>query len=164
MTRNSFWIYTINTGTRLLPVRFHVILQQPTWQKWYVSRISVKKNCSSVSNISIDFTKTWNDELAKIACCNARTCDFKHDPCRSTDDHKYAGQNLAIVGQSQGYKEFRDAYEDLHTKWFLEHQHCDMHNIRKYQNKPIKAKLVNRKSNIFLFWKGKIFNFLVFVQ
>lgn len=80
----------------------------------------------------------WNNELAQIACYNAITCEFKHDKCRSTDDFKYAGQNLAIVGQSKGYKPFRDAYEDLHTKWFLEHQHCDMKNIRKYQNKPIK--------------------------
>ncbi|KAG4074795.1 hypothetical protein HA402_006434 [Bradysia odoriphaga] len=81
---------------------------------------------------------TWNNELAQIACYNAITCDFKHDSCRSTDNHKYAGQNLAIVGQTKGYKPFRDAYEDLHTKWFVEHQYCDMNNIRKYHGKPLK--------------------------
>ncbi|KAJ6637146.1 Antigen 5 like allergen Cul n 1 [Pseudolycoriella hygida] len=78
---------------------------------------------------------TWNDELAHVACFNAKTCVFAHDSCRNTDAHPYAGQNLAIVGQSQGYKPFREAYEDLHNQWFMEHQYCDMRNIRHFQNR-----------------------------
>lgn len=52
------------------------------------------------------------------------------------DDHPYSGQNLAITGSTAGYKPFREAYEDLHTKWYVEHKFCGMDNIRNYQNKP----------------------------
>lgn len=55
------------------------------------------------------------------------------------DSYPYCGQNLAIVGQSKGFKEFREAYQSLHDKWFVEHEFCDMNNIRKFENKPIKA-------------------------
>lgn len=99
--------------------------------------------------------------MAKVASFNAKRCIFAHDDCRNTgeltheceiaknvlhakfsifvDDHPLSGQNLAIVGQSKGYKPFREAYEDLHDKWFMEHEYCGMKNIKKYQNKPTEA-------------------------
>lgn len=56
------------------------------------------------------------------------------------DDHPYSGQNIAVVGQSNGFKSFREAYEDLHNKWYAEHRYCDMNNIRSYKNQPTEPK------------------------
>jgi len=78
----------------------------------------------------------WNDELAHIACFNAIACVFAHDDCRNTATYRYSGQNLAIVGQSNGYKSFEEAYKDLHSQWFNENKDANMKLIRKYESKP----------------------------
>uniref|UniRef100_A0A1B0GPW3 Uncharacterized protein n=1 Tax=Phlebotomus papatasi TaxID=29031 RepID=A0A1B0GPW3_PHLPP len=64
----------------------------------------------------------WNDELAKLAEFNVKTCKFAHDKCRSTEICRYAGQNL---GQMQSYPSFLDiniAIKNITREWFREYK------------------------------------------
>lgn len=43
-------------------------------------------------------TISWDATLAQLAELNVRQCEMKHDECRSTNDYRYAGQNLCMSG------------------------------------------------------------------
>lgn len=75
----------------------------------------------------------WNDELAKLAEYNAKTCTYGHDQCRNTEAYKKAGQNIAIVMSSPDYFETIKAIDYLFSLWFDEYKDCDMTYINKYR-------------------------------
>nr|ABI20191.1 antigen 5 related protein [Phlebotomus duboscqi] len=70
----------------------------------------------------------WNDELAKLAEYNVRTCKFAHDQCRATKICRYAGQNL---GQMQSFPEFLNtniAIKNITREWFREYKDATQDN------------------------------------
>nr|ABI20180.1 29 kDa salivary protein [Phlebotomus duboscqi] len=74
----------------------------------------------------------WNDELAKLAGYNVKTCKFEHDKCRSTEICRYAGQNL---GQMQSYPNFLDiniAIKNITREWFREYKDATQANTDRF--------------------------------
>uniref|UniRef100_F6K8I1 29.0 kDa salivary antigen 5-related protein n=1 Tax=Phlebotomus sergenti TaxID=85759 RepID=F6K8I1_9DIPT len=74
----------------------------------------------------------WNDELAKLAEYNVRTCKFEHDKCRATKICPYAGQNL---GQMQSYPQFLDTnyvIKNITREWFYEYKDATQAHTDKY--------------------------------
>lgn len=78
--------------------------------------------------------QSWDDELAKLAEYNAKTCTYGHDECRNTANYKYAGQNIAIVMTTPKYYETVKAIDYLFGLWFEEYKDCDMTYINKYRS------------------------------
>nr|ABA12137.1 29 kDa salivary antigen 5-related protein SP05 [Phlebotomus argentipes] len=73
----------------------------------------------------------WNDELAKLAEYNVRTCEFKHDQCRSANICPYAGQNLGQMTSYPDYLDLNYVIKNITREWFLEYKlasqsHTDM--------------------------------------
>lgn len=77
-------------------------------------------------------TMRWNSELAKLAVLNVKTCDFEHDKCRNTDDFKFAGQNLAMRGNSKKFPEIEEIIPDCIHSWYQEHEKASQSDIDKY--------------------------------
>uniref|UniRef100_A0A1Q3FSG5 Venom allergen-1 n=2 Tax=Culex tarsalis TaxID=7177 RepID=A0A1Q3FSG5_CULTA len=64
----------------------------------------------------------WDDELAKLAEHNARTCLYSHDDCRGTDRYRFAGQNIARKSKPNNQTvEVVRAISDLTNKWWQEY-------------------------------------------
>ncbi|XP_058448518.1 antigen 5 like allergen Cul n 1-like [Malaya genurostris] len=64
----------------------------------------------------------WNDELAKLAEYNTRTCLYTHDECRSTEKYHFAGQNIARKSKPNNITvEVVLALSDLTNKWWQEY-------------------------------------------
>lgn len=64
----------------------------------------------------------WDDELAKLAEYNARTCLYSHDDCRGTDKYRFAGQNIARKSKPNNQTvEVTKAVRDLTNKWWQEY-------------------------------------------
>ena len=99
-------------------------------------------------NRSIFISQTWDDELAKLAEYNAKSCTYGHDQCRNTATYKYAGQNIAIVMSTPNYFETIKAIDYLFGLWFDEYKDCDMTYINKYR--PSDTKYVFDELNCFL--------------
>ncbi|XP_049541891.1 antigen 5 like allergen Cul n 1-like [Anopheles darlingi] len=86
-------------------------------------------------------TLVWDPELASLADANARSCNYGHDHCRSTQQFPYAGQNIAIT-KFYGYK-FTD--KELVTRfvsgWWSEYVDARPQYITayptSYSGKPI---------------------------
>ncbi|XP_037052100.1 antigen 5 like allergen Cul n 1-like [Bradysia coprophila] len=83
----------------------------------------------------------WDDELAKLAEYNAKTCIYGHDECVSTATHRYAGQNIAIVMSTLNYFESKRAIDLLFKAWFDEYRDCDMTYIDKYRRSDTGKKI-----------------------
>jgi len=81
---------------------------------------------------------TWDEDLAKLAECNAKTCIYGHDQCRNTDKYKYAGQNIAQVMSTPNYFETIKAVDYLFGLWFDEYKVCDMTYINKFRSSSAK--------------------------
>nr|AGE83096.1 SP29 [Phlebotomus papatasi] len=84
----------------------------------------------------------WNDELAKLAEFNVKTCKFAHDKCRSTEICRYAGQNL---GQMQSYPSFLDiniAIKNITREWFREYKDATQANTNKFTSGSNKGKQI----------------------
>lgn len=71
--------------------------------------------------------QTWDDELATLAMYNTKQCKMNHDTCRSTQKYQYAGQNLAIHGETNN--EFLANWAPGY--WFEEYTRANMDDIRK---------------------------------
>ncbi|KXJ70727.1 hypothetical protein RP20_CCG022650 [Aedes albopictus] len=65
----------------------------------------------------------WNDELEFLADCNTMKCIYGHDPCRSTGEFPFAGQNIAsklVCGKTPlGVEQMIADSVDV---WFQEHR------------------------------------------
>lgn len=72
------------------------------------------------------FFQTWDDDLAYTAMFNVKQCKMNHDICRSTQDFQYAGQNLAISGDTND--EFLANW--VPGFWFEEYPRANMNDIR----------------------------------
>jgi len=85
---------------------------------------------------------TWDDELAKLAEYNAKTCTYRHDQCRNTETYKYAGQNIAIALSTPNYfKNINAVVDYLFDMWFDEYKDCDMTYINKCRNSDTGKKI-----------------------
>ncbi|XP_037044580.1 antigen 5 like allergen Cul n 1-like [Bradysia coprophila] len=84
---------------------------------------------------------TWDDELAKLAEYNAKSCTYGHDECRNTATYKYAGQNIAMVMSTPNYFETIKAVDYLFGLWFDEYKDCDMTYINKYRPSDTDAQI-----------------------
>uniref|UniRef100_A0A182PWC8 SCP domain-containing protein n=1 Tax=Anopheles epiroticus TaxID=199890 RepID=A0A182PWC8_9DIPT len=64
----------------------------------------------------------WDDELAKLAEYNARTCQYLHDECRSTERYRNAGQNIGRKSRTGNVTiDLERAITDLTNKWWQEY-------------------------------------------
>uniref|UniRef100_A0A182IU72 SCP domain-containing protein n=1 Tax=Anopheles atroparvus TaxID=41427 RepID=A0A182IU72_ANOAO len=64
----------------------------------------------------------WDDELAKLAEYNARTCQYLHDECRSTSRFRKAGQNIGRKSRAGNVTiDLEQAVTDLTNKWWQEY-------------------------------------------
>ncbi|XP_058130123.1 antigen 5 like allergen Cul n 1-like [Anopheles ziemanni] len=64
----------------------------------------------------------WDDELAKLAEYNARTCHYLHDECRSTKRYRNAGQNIGRKSRAGNVTvDLEQAVTDLTNKWWQEY-------------------------------------------
>ncbi|XP_061504594.1 antigen 5 like allergen Cul n 1-like [Anopheles gambiae] len=64
----------------------------------------------------------WDDELASLAEHNARTCQYLHDECRSTERYRNAGQNIGRKSQAGNVTiDLERAITDLTNKWWQEY-------------------------------------------
>uniref|UniRef100_C6FX64 Antigen 5-related protein n=1 Tax=Phlebotomus arabicus TaxID=578135 RepID=C6FX64_9DIPT len=64
----------------------------------------------------------WDNELARLAEYNVRTCNFAHDQCRATKACPYAGQNLGQMLSSPDYLAPEYVIKNITREWFLEYQ------------------------------------------
>ncbi|XP_055390549.1 uncharacterized protein LOC129619333 [Condylostylus longicornis] len=75
----------------------------------------------------------WSDELEMIASYNARGCYFGHDACRSTDNFKLAGQNIATASITGApITDPKKHIKDLIDGWFSEYKDTDMRTINAF--------------------------------
>ncbi|XP_016946324.1 antigen 5 like allergen Cul n 1 [Drosophila biarmipes] len=67
-------------------------------QRWASGKANVSRIACKMATVK------WDDDLAKVALLNAKTCLFRHDACRNTERFPYSGQNiyLAAIWQSAG--------------------------------------------------------------
>uniref|UniRef100_A0A182RD99 SCP domain-containing protein n=1 Tax=Anopheles funestus TaxID=62324 RepID=A0A182RD99_ANOFN len=64
----------------------------------------------------------WDEELARLAEYNARTCQYLHDECRSTKRYRNAGQNIGRMSRTGNVTIDLDrAITDLTNKWWQEY-------------------------------------------
>ncbi|XP_050070674.1 antigen 5 like allergen Cul n 1-like [Anopheles maculipalpis] len=64
----------------------------------------------------------WDDELAKLAEYNARTCQYLHDECRNTEQYRNAGQNIGRKSRTGNVTiDLERAITDLTNKWWQEY-------------------------------------------
>ncbi|EAA11192.2 AGAP006418-PA [Anopheles gambiae str. PEST] len=66
-------------------------------------------------------TLTWDEELAKQAGNNARSCTYQHDSCRNTPVFAWAGQNLALSQSSGMNKTVSEVISSSIASWWSEH-------------------------------------------
>ena len=98
------------------------------------------------------FFQFWNDELAKLALLNARTCRFEHDHCRNTEKFKYAGQNIALSQASDEFETLNAIIKNAHQNWYIEVQNATQNVIDSYYFSSYKVighftQIVNDLSN-----------------
>lgn len=74
----------------------------------------------------------WNNELAKLAELNARTCTFAHDQCRNTEKFKYAGQNIALSEASVEFETLNAIIKNALQNWYIEVQNTTQSEIDSY--------------------------------
>nr|AGT96442.1 antigen 5-related salivary protein [Phlebotomus orientalis]AGT96456.1 antigen 5-related salivary protein [Phlebotomus orientalis] len=74
----------------------------------------------------------WDNELAKLAEYNVRTCKFAHDQCRATTACPYAGQNLGQMLSSPDYLDPGYAIKNITREWFLEYQWANQERTNTY--------------------------------
>nr|BAM69161.1 hypothetical protein [Lutzomyia ayacuchensis] len=78
----------------------------------------------------------WNDELAKLAEYNVRTCKFAHDKCRATNICPYAGQNLAQMMSSPTHRDLNYVIKNLTREWFWEFRWAQQSHTENYVGGP----------------------------
>uniref|UniRef100_A0A1L8DR66 Putative salivary antigen 5-related protein n=1 Tax=Nyssomyia neivai TaxID=330878 RepID=A0A1L8DR66_9DIPT len=78
----------------------------------------------------------WNDELAKLAEYNVRTCKFAHDQCRATNICQYAGQNLATMMSLPEHRDINYTIKNLTREWFWEYRWAKQSQLDKYVGGP----------------------------
>lgn len=78
-------------------------------------------------------TMVWDDELAKIAALNVKTCKFEHDKCRNTDRYKTAGQNLASISQSKSSNDIKAVLNKSVQMWFEEYKKANMDYVNNFK-------------------------------
>ncbi|XP_055630734.1 antigen 5 like allergen Cul n 1-like isoform X2 [Toxorhynchites rutilus septentrionalis] len=74
----------------------------------------------------------WNDELAKLAEINTKSCKFEHDECRNTEQYRIAGQNLAL-GYYAVETDIFDILEKLTALWFKEYRDANQTLMDVYE-------------------------------
>nr|QHO60650.1 antigen 5-related protein [Sergentomyia schwetzi] len=74
----------------------------------------------------------WNDELAKLAELNVRTCNFEHDQCRATKACPYAGQNLGWMANSAHFPDENFIIKNLTREWFYEYRFAKQEHTNNY--------------------------------
>lgn len=76
----------------------------------------------------------WNDELAKLAEYNTRTCLYSHDDCRATEQYRHAGQNIARKSKPNNITvEVTRAIQDLTNKWWQEYVDTNQTVVDSYR-------------------------------
>uniref|UniRef100_F6JY57 30.2 kDa salivary antigen 5-related protein n=1 Tax=Phlebotomus tobbi TaxID=33402 RepID=F6JY57_9DIPT len=78
----------------------------------------------------------WDNELAKLAEYNVRTCKFAHDQCRATTACPYAGQNLGQMLSSPDYLDPGYAIKNITREWFLEYKWANQDRTNIYTAGP----------------------------
>nr|AAD32191.1 antigen 5-related protein [Lutzomyia longipalpis] len=78
----------------------------------------------------------WNDELAKLAEYNVRTCKFAHDKCRAIDVCPYAGQNLAQMMSYPTHRDLNYVLKNLTREWFWEYRWAKQSQLDNYVGGP----------------------------
>lgn len=74
--------------------------------------------------------------MATLALYNAESCVYGHDKCRNTEDYKYAGQNIALIGVTGGYFPTEEAIQKVHDAWFNEYKDASMKEIESFPKNP----------------------------
>ncbi|KAL5290423.1 Ag5r.2 family protein [Megaselia abdita] len=74
-------------------------------------------------------TIQWDDELAKMAGLNVKTCNYGHDQCRNTNAFKFSGQNLAKNWWYGSSPNVKDLVLQQIDSWFAENKDSDMTKI-----------------------------------
>ncbi|KAL5290428.1 Ag5r.2 family protein [Megaselia abdita] len=74
-------------------------------------------------------TMEWDDELAKMAAFNVKTCNYGHDQCRNTNTFRFSGQNLAKNWWYGSNPEIEPLVLGQIDSWFDENKDSDMTKI-----------------------------------
>ncbi|XP_053671199.1 antigen 5 like allergen Cul n 1-like [Anopheles nili] len=76
----------------------------------------------------------WDDELASLAEYNARTCQYLHDECRSTERYRNAGQNIGRKSRTGNVTiDLERAITDLTNKWWQEYVETNQTVMDEYR-------------------------------
>lgn len=73
--------------------------------------------------------QTWNTELEELAKLNVKQCKMQHDACRSTDEFRLAGQNLAIRSTFGDPETLEVFIEKVITDWYDESKNAQQSDI-----------------------------------
>lgn len=74
----------------------------------------------------------WSKELAWLAELNTKQCEMKHDECRSTLLHEYAGQNLGEMGTSGDHYKPSVVVDRMINSWYEENQYALQSDIKQF--------------------------------
>ncbi|XP_058123268.1 antigen 5 like allergen Cul n 1-like, partial [Anopheles coustani] len=74
----------------------------------------------------------WDDELARQAGHNARSCVYAHDACRNTKRFRFVGQNLAFANTSDGSN---SSVDKLIQKWSSEYNVTTQAQLDRFPEK-----------------------------
>jgi len=87
-------VIEFNQDLKNVLVKAHNLVRQ----RWASGKANVSRIACKMATVK------WDDDLAKVALLNAKTCLFRHDACRNTERFPESGQNLylALVSQSAG--------------------------------------------------------------
>lgn len=75
--------------------------------------------------------KTWGSELAELAEMNVKQCQMLHDSCRSTEEFKFVGQNLAYRETSGEFESLDLLVEKVVQSWYDEVNSATQSDIDK---------------------------------
>ncbi|XP_070492977.1 venom allergen-1-like [Chironomus tepperi] len=84
------------------------------------------------NSASMMSTMVWNDELAKLAELNAKTCRSEHDNCRNTDKFHFAGQNIALSQSSPDFGTLDAIIINAIQNWYAEAKIATQSEIDSY--------------------------------
>ncbi|XP_055530163.1 antigen 5 like allergen Cul n 1-like [Wyeomyia smithii] len=78
----------------------------------------------------------WNDELAKLAEYNAKSCHFAHDECHNTVQFRKTGQSIGMKWFHGSNYTASYVIRDLLRKWFIEHKLTKQQDLDRYVFSP----------------------------
>jgi len=74
----------------------------------------------------------WDNQLAFLAELNTKQCRMQHDACHNTQNYKYSGQNLGVVGTTSTHYQPQAVIEMMTEMWYNESQLTTQNDIDRF--------------------------------